>query len=144
MARLVRSHRLGSRPLPIRREPRHKKRQINMQAIITKYVPPTMTKPGRVKAICERGSLTISWDHGKDAGENHRAVCDALCDRFDAEDREKYKTLSHGEKWSWSRPKASGQLPSGEYVFCFIPDRFFERTAILTPKAAQKAGKGAL
>lgn len=96
-----------------------------MQAIITKYVPPTNTKPGRVKATCERGSLTVSWDHGLDDGANHRAVCDALCLRFDVEDEKKY-----GSKFgphSWGRSKASGQIPSGEYVFCFIPERFFER-----------------
>ncbi len=96
-----------------------------MQAIIAKYIPPTNYKPGRVKATCERGSLTVSWDHELEAGENMRAACDSLCARFDAEDLKKYGALS--DKARWSRPKASGQIPSGEYVFCFIPERFFER-----------------
>lgn len=98
-----------------------------MQAIITKYVPPTNTKPGRVKATCERGSLTVSWDHGLEAGENMRAACDQLCAQFDAEDAKKYGGEGLRNDWKWSRPKASGQIPSGEYVFCFIPERFFDR-----------------
>ncbi len=97
----------------------------NMQAIITKYLPATNSKPSRIKATCERGSLTLSYDHGLEAGEAHRAVCDALCARFDAEDAKKYG--SKPGHWSWSRSKASGQIPSGEYVFCFIPERVSKR-----------------
>lgn len=101
-----------------------------MQAIITKYLPATNYRGSRIKATCERGSLTVSWDHGLDAGENHRAVCDALCAKFDAEDEKKYRSKLNAtgfSKYAWSRPKASGQIPSGEYVFCFIPERFFKR-----------------
>jgi hypothetical protein len=95
-----------------------------MQAIITKYLPITDRKSSRVKATCERGSITLTWDHGLDAPENHRAACDALCERFAAEDKKKYGPES---KSTWSRPKASGQIPSGEHVFCFIPERVYRR-----------------
>lgn len=98
-----------------------------MQAIITKYLPVTDRKSSRIKAVCERGSLTVTWDHALDVGENHRAACDALCARFDAEDKKKYGSDPE-HKGRWSRPKASGQIPSGEYVFCFIPERVFERS----------------
>ncbi len=98
-----------------------------MQAIITKYLPATNYRGSRIKATCERGTLTMSWQHGLDAGENMRAACDLLCAQFDAEDVAKYGTTS--EKAKWSRPKASGQIPSGEYVFCFIPERVYERAA---------------
>lgn len=34
-----------------------------MQAIKTKYLPATNTKPSRIKAECEAGSITISYDY---------------------------------------------------------------------------------
>lgn len=101
-----------------------------MQAIITKYIAPTNTRGGRVKATCERGSLTVAWDHQLNIGENHRAACDALCAKFDREDAEAYGDDAKSSKFAWSRPKASGQLPSGEYVFCFIQERVLERKAV--------------
>lgn len=99
-----------------------------MQAIITKYLCPTNVRGSRYKATCERGSLTVDADYSLDAHENHRAVCDALCAKFDMEDFEKYgpKGLTYG---GWVRPKASGQIPSGEHVFCFIDERVYRRAA---------------
>lgn len=106
-----------------------------MQAIITKYIPATNTKPSRIKASCERGSLTVGFnealqgvpDTAQNEGDAHRAACDELCARFDAEDAKKYGSKSGA--WSWSRPKASGQIPTGEHVFCFIPKRVYRRAA---------------
>jgi len=95
-----------------------------MQAIITKYIPPTNFKPSRINAKCERGSITLSWDSGLDDGENHRAACDALCARFAAEDLKKYGSAND---CGWLRAKASGQIPDGRYVFCFIPRRVENR-----------------
>lgn len=100
-----------------------------MQAIITKFLCPTNVRGSRYKASCERGSLTVEIDHTLSNEENHRAACDALCARFDAEDAKKYGTPVCRTKWKWSRPKASGQIPSGEYVFCFIPERVYRRAA---------------
>lgn len=94
-----------------------------MQAIITKYIGPGNVRGSRYKATCERGSLTVGADDALSLEENHRAACDALCAKFDAEDAKKYGSDAR----KWSRPKASGQLPSREHVFCFIPDRVFER-----------------
>ncbi len=95
-----------------------------MQAIITKYVPATNYKPSRMQAKCERGSLTVSYEHGLNIDENHRTVCDALCAKFTAEDQKKYGTTNER---SWSRPKAGGTIPDGRHVFCFIPQRTLER-----------------
>jgi hypothetical protein len=94
-----------------------------MQAIITKFLPPTNVRGSRYKASCERGSLTVDADHALNAEENHRAVCDALCAKFDAEDVAKYGSTAA----TWGKPKASGQIPSGEHVFCFIPERVYRR-----------------
>lgn len=96
-----------------------------MQAIITKFIPATNFKPSRIKASCERGSGIFSAQDLNEIGDAHRAACDALCARFDAEDAKRYGST---EK-TWSRPKASGQIPSGEYVFCFIPQRVYRRAA---------------
>lgn len=49
-----------------------------MQAIITKYIHPTDTKQARVKASCQAGSVTVSWDHALDVDGNHDAACEAL------------------------------------------------------------------
>jgi hypothetical protein len=97
-----------------------------MQAIITKFISPTNVCGSRYKATCERGSLTVSADDALSYEDNHRAVCDALCAKFDAEDRAKYGPTHKGQ---WSRPKASGQIPSGEHVFCFIQERVYRRAA---------------
>lgn len=105
-----------------------------MQAIITKYIAPTNFKPSRYSAACERGSITVSADHGLNADENHRAVCDALCARFTAEDVAKYG--SSADNGTWSRPKAGGQIPDGRHVFCFIPPRTLERDQTELEKAA--------
>lgn len=45
-----------------------------MQAIITKYIPPTNYKPSRIRAKCERGSIILSWDSELDTKDNHRAA----------------------------------------------------------------------
>lgn len=88
-----------------------------MQAIITKYVPPTNTKPSRIKAVCERGSITSSWDHGLGVAENHFAVADLLVSKFIGEDVAKYGTPP--AKNPWGKTRAMGQIPSGAYVHVF-------------------------
>lgn len=49
-----------------------------MQAIETKYIGATNTKPSRVKATGAAGSVTFSWDHSLDGYENHRRVALAI------------------------------------------------------------------
>lgn len=92
-----------------------------MQAIIAKFLPATNFKPSRIKASCDRGSLTISYDcSGLGSDSAFRSAVDQLCARFDAED-EKRRGVKPDLLSSWSRPKVSGQIPSGEWVFCFAP-----------------------
>lgn len=44
-----------------------------MQAITTKVLPPTNTKPQRIKATTASGvSITLPWDYGTDELENAR------------------------------------------------------------------------
>lgn len=49
-----------------------------MQAIETKFLGPTNTRGARVKAACEAGSVTMSWDYGLNTEGNHDAALEAL------------------------------------------------------------------
>jgi len=49
-----------------------------MQAIKTKYLPATFTKPSRIKAECEAGNLTVSYEHSLDILSNHQKAAYAL------------------------------------------------------------------
>jgi hypothetical protein len=90
-----------------------------MQAIQTKYIPATNHKPSRIKAWCERGSITVSYDYELgDEGAAQVAV-NALVSRFAEQDRKNYGTPVEGNPWL--RPMACGGLPSGGYAFVFIP-----------------------
>lgn len=49
-----------------------------MQAITTRYLPPTNHRGSRVKAQCDAGSLVVPWDYSLNPDENHDAACAAL------------------------------------------------------------------
>lgn len=53
-----------------------------MQAIVTKYLGPTDHRGSRVKAKCEAGTLTVSWDHALDADDNHYVAAKMLAERL--------------------------------------------------------------
>jgi hypothetical protein len=48
------------------------------QAIETKYLGPTNTKDGRIKATAWAGSVTLPYDHALDAQGNHKKAAFAL------------------------------------------------------------------
>lgn len=48
------------------------------QAIVTRYLPGTATKPSRIKAHCRAGQLIVSYDDSYDNGENHRLAASKL------------------------------------------------------------------
>lgn len=48
------------------------------QAIETKYLGPTNTKGGRIKATAWAGSVTVPYDHALDVQGNHAAAALAL------------------------------------------------------------------
>ena len=52
--------------------------RIITQAIETRYLGPTNTKGGRIKATAWAGSVTVPYDHGLSAENNHRAAAMAL------------------------------------------------------------------
>lgn len=53
------------------------------QAIETRYLGPTNTKGGRIKATAWAGSITIGYNHALDTQDNHRAAANALIAKMD-------------------------------------------------------------
>ena len=88
-----------------------------MQAIVTKFLPPTNTRGSRYKASCQAMTVVVSANYELDAEGNHKRACDELCQRMDARNVELYGTKGA----MWTKPKVSGQTPSGEHVHVFIP-----------------------
>ncbi len=79
-----------------------------MQAIKVKYLAPTNNRPSRWKAECAAGSVTVSYDCEGESQCVERAV-KALC-----------------KKLGWNGNLVSGQLPTGEYCFVFLPHHGFD------------------
>ena len=80
-----------------------------MKAILTRYLPFTNHKPARIKASAEGvPSVTFATEllHSQ-SDSNHVAAA-------------KYYALRN----NWSGALASGQLPNGDFVHCFIPDQY--------------------
>ncbi len=53
-----------------------------MQAIQIKYMNPTNYKGGRLKATCERGSITIPYPSEYSGSECMRVAVEALINKF--------------------------------------------------------------
>lgn len=49
-----------------------------MQAITTRFIPPTNTRGTRVAARCDAGRVVIAWDDAMDVPENHDRAARAL------------------------------------------------------------------
>lgn len=86
-----------------------------MQAILTTIIPATLTKPTRVKAQCERGSIIVTYDNLCGTGaDKHIAAAKILCARFAREDKAKNGTPLNLN--NWSRHFFSGELNNGKGV----------------------------
>ncbi len=77
------------------------------QAIVTKYMGPTDFRGARVKATCDAGTFTMSWDHELNASENHMLAATALANKF-----------------GWITSECSlvqGSMPQKTpYAYCFV------------------------
>jgi hypothetical protein len=89
-----------------------------MQAIQTRYIGPSNTKDARVKAWCERGSVTVSYPHELSGAAVHRAAVDALIAKFVTDDAARYGC----EKNPWQSDYVTGALPGGDYCHVFVDD----------------------
>ena len=56
------------------------------QAIVTRYVGPTNTKPSRIRASCDRASITISMPYEHSGADSHAVAVRALLAKFAEED----------------------------------------------------------
>lgn len=80
-----------------------------MQAITTKYLPATNTKPSRIKAECEAGSLTLPFSVCDEVGELRGETPDQRC---------AYALM---RKLGWDNDLASGTAKDGTGVHVLMP-----------------------
>ena len=80
----------------------------NMQAIQTKYLPATNYRGSRVKATCERGTLTLPYRYDCDQFECHRETARQLFEKLFSKD------------FSTPMVFATGCLPDGTYAHVLI------------------------
>lgn len=85
-----------------------------MQAITIHYLSPPNARGARLKATCDRGSITIPYPHELNRTEAHTAALRALVLRFKREDAERYGS---NERNPWSGPWAEGTTKDGTTVF---------------------------
>lgn len=53
-----------------------------MQAIVTKYLGPTNSRPARISATADAGRVVVSWDHALDIDGNHEAAARMLAEHL--------------------------------------------------------------
>ena len=85
-----------------------------MQAIVTKYLGPTNNRGGRVKAFCDVGNVTLSWNHAADIDVNHENAFNALVSKLGWQD---YKGI-------WSAGTLPQKMAGGIKVYVFTPTPF--------------------
>lgn len=78
-----------------------------MQAIQTKFLGPTNNRGARIKATCDAGSVTISWDYSGNVEEMHAKAAMALACKLE-----------------WFGSWICGSLPGAGFAFvwCGGPD----------------------
>jgi hypothetical protein len=87
------------------------------QAIETKYLSPTNTKGGRIKAECWGGNITIGYDHALNIDEAHKAAALALLEKMTA------LALKHGGSrsiWNTGTWMQGGNAKGTGYVFTVV------------------------
>jgi hypothetical protein len=52
------------------------------QAIVTKYFGPSNSRGSRIKAKAAAGSVTVPYDHGLNADENHDVAAIKLAEKY--------------------------------------------------------------
>jgi len=83
------------------------------QAIETRYLGPTNTKGGRIKAECWGGSVTIPYDHALNTDENHYRAAMALAAKC-AHHAEQFGGTSVWTTGTWTQ---GGNAKGTGYVF---------------------------
>jgi|688.fasta_scaffold1118634_2 hypothetical protein len=89
-----------------------------MQAIHSKYLPATYSKGSRIKAICERGFITIDYPHELSGDAVHRKAALQLLERFVSEDWTE-RAIPPSQN-PWKREFVTGCLPDGTFAHVLI------------------------
>jgi len=89
-----------------------------MQAIQTKYLPASRYMRSRIKAVCDRGSITISYPHELSGDEVHRQAVRALVAKFISEDEKEHSTPA--SRNLWGSAFVSGALADGSMAHVFV------------------------
>jgi hypothetical protein len=84
------------------------------QAILTKYLSPTDHRGARIKASCDRGSITIPYPYEMRNSESHIVAAKKLIEKFCAEDLAERQMPIETNPWNFGF--VTGQLASGDYV----------------------------
>lgn len=79
-------------------------KRTTMPAIESKFIPATNFKGARIKASCQRGSITVSYPHELSGEACHVFAVDKLIAKFVKEDEKRYGT----NKNPWSAPRVVG------------------------------------
>lgn len=90
------------------------------QAIVTRYMGPTNTKPSRINATCDRGTVTISMPIEESGADAHAVAVRALLAKFAKED-------GAGRSWpAFERWVCGGMPQAGKdaYVWVQLPDLY--------------------
>lgn len=70
-----------------------------------------------MKASCERGSLTVSWDPALNSERNHRRAAKLLLEKFAAEDVKEYGKTVADHHWG---DFITGQIEGGVCVHVLV------------------------
>lgn len=89
-----------------------------MQAIQTRYLPCSNVRGSRIKAFCERGSVTIPYPHELSGDAVHILAAKTLVGKFIEEDAKQYGTPRNENPWG--RHFSTGCLPNGDFAHVFI------------------------
>ncbi len=73
------------------------------QAIRVKFLAPTDTKGGRLKATANAGSVTVPWDYGLEHNENFAFAAESLLKKLEWD--------------TYNKILGGGSLPDGSYAF---------------------------
>lgn len=88
-----------------------------MQAIHTRFLPPTNFRGERIVAQCQAMRLVVSYPYELNQDDAHRNAAKQLCQAMHKKCAELYGEKP--ENSPWLRPFVTGQIADGSYVHVF-------------------------
>lgn len=87
-----------------------------MQAIKTKFLPCTNRTGARIKASCERGSVTIPYPYEESGEYCHVLAIEALLTKFYTEDKKKFSEEGREASPWWPNGYHIAQIDNTGYI----------------------------